>query len=413
MKADSSIYVFGSDHSDLGTWSHVMYIIFAVIALILLICQLLYLRRLKVISVYLLLPILSMCVMYENISLYLSSAHKIADEIVHMYIGYILQSITVPLFLIVLYEVIFRLHEFRNVHFFCFELEVSSDSLGAKILLWLMRIIFVGLILMQLIVEFEWFDVNNQQPIGAGSAGYAYLIDNPGSVALWLSLFPSICLSFFGILVSHYVFKYGSYVALDNNTLWKLMSFTIIFQIIGQCFYSDLYPVTSNGGELLLLVGLTIIVFLAQYELSQAASYADFLHRSNRAFKAISLAKSDIDAITTVMIENASSNKAYKRGSGTFVAEYVRNHRISIDGKPPNLADIEAGGGGEEEGSGSDTEDEERVSDLGADIASQGGIELEVQSPPNPSLKEQTQHILESSDDEANTKKVTIDLSEF
>ena len=196
MKAYSSIYVFGSDHSDLGTWSHVMYIIFAVIALILLICQLLYLRRLKVISVYLLLPILSMCVMYENISLYLSSAHKIADEIVHMYIGYILQSITVPLFLIVLYEVIFRLHEFRNVHFFCFELEVSSDSLGAKILLWLMRIIFVGLILMQLIVEFEWFDVNNQQPIGAGSAGYAYLIDNPGSVALWLSLFPSICLSF-------------------------------------------------------------------------------------------------------------------------------------------------------------------------------------------------------------------------
>lgn len=348
-----------------------MYMIYAVLATIFLIIQLVYLRRLKVMTAYLLLPLLSLCVAYENFSLYLSGGHDISHEISHIYVGYTLNSFIVPLFLLVLYELIFKLHEFRNAHFFCFELEVDSSSLGAQICMWIMRCICIGLTFMTLIVSFGWFNVDNQTPTATGAAGLIYLADYPTSTALWLSLIPSICLSLFGSLVAIYIFKYGTYVALDNNTVWKGSSLTIIFYIVGSFFGPTLFPVTSNGGELILLFGLTLIVYLAQYELSQAASYADFLHRSNRAFKAISLAKADVEKLTSRVIDrvNATERKTGRRTSGTFVADFVRKHRRSQDGSPPKLEELEAGEDSTFEGS----DDEAARGDIQGDLTVHGG----------------------------------------
>lgn len=44
------------------------------------------------------------------------------------------------------------------------------------------------------------------------------------------------------------------------------------------------YAVTSNAGELALLFGVTVLVFLVQEDFSLAGSFADFLRSSNVAF---------------------------------------------------------------------------------------------------------------------------------
>jgi hypothetical protein len=44
------------------------------------------------------------------------------------------------------------------------------------------------------------------------------------------------------------------------------------------------YAVTSNAGELALLFGVTLLVFLVQEDFSLAGSFADFLRSSNVAF---------------------------------------------------------------------------------------------------------------------------------
>lgn len=41
---------------------------------------------------------------------------------------------------------------------------------------------------------------------------------------------------------------------------------------------------TSNAGEIALLIGVTVLVFLVQEDFSLAGSYADFLRSSNVAF---------------------------------------------------------------------------------------------------------------------------------
>lgn len=250
---------------------------------------------------------------------------------------------------------------------------------------------------MKLVVEFEWLGIDHSTPAHIGSSGYIYLSLHPKSAALWLSLIPSICLSIFGALVAIYIFKYGTYVALDNNSKWKFASFSILGQIVGQLFDYEYYSVSSNAGEMLLLVGLTYLVYLAQYELSQAASYADFLHRSNGAFFAIKQAISDtknhIDIEIGLNVKQTNNNNAWggttgnghdngngnnldsklpyqNRISGRFVADYVRKHKASMDRKPPSaelLATITASRDGEDDIDSDAETDEgenlERVSD--------------------------------------------------
>lgn len=305
------MYVYGSTYSDMGPLFNHVYLVFAVLAAILLLYQLLVLRRLKIMSTYLMLPLLSFCTSYENVALYLSSQHLIHEEHVHFYIGYVLHSLVVPLFLLIMYEVTFRLHEFRNAHFFCFPLEISPSSIFAKITLWIMRLLCAVLCTINLIVEFEWFGIDNNDPPKTGSAGYMYLADNRRELSLWLALIPSLSLTVVGILVSMYIYKYGEFVALGNNNSWKFASFLILFQFAGQCFSYDIYPITSNGGELILLGAITWVVDLMQAELESAATYADFLNRSNLAFKMIK--------------EDVSESK---RQSGQFVAEYmIKNNK--------------------------------------------------------------------------------------
>jgi len=74
-------------------------------------------------------------------------------------------------------------------------------------------------------------------------------------------------------------------------------------QAVGQVFDARVYPVTSNAGELALLIGVTYFLHLAQDDLILTAHFADFLHQSNAAFSHAALRQSE----TTAHIEEVAS----------------------------------------------------------------------------------------------------------
>jgi hypothetical protein len=281
-------YIFGRNHSDVGTLSHVLYVVYGVVSVILFLIQILSLNRLKLFVSLVALPFLSICIAYENLLMFVCSAytHESVTQ-ASIDLGYVLHSMIVPLFLVIIYEMTFKLHEYRTAHFICFSLEVSSESVFAFCVLWGVRIIALGIFLMSLFVCFEVGGIDNRKPSGAGSRGYVYLHGHTDSTALWLSLIPSIILSTVTVIIGSYIYKYGSYVALSNNNQWKGIFFLVLLQIIGHCFDEDAYPITSRIGELCLLAGLTFLVYYAQIELSMAASYSDFLNKNNEAFRVI------------------------------------------------------------------------------------------------------------------------------
>ena len=85
-----------------------------------------------------------------------------------------------------------------------------------------------------------------------------------------------------------------------------------MLQGIGQCFGSSVYHVTSNAGEVALLIGVTFIVGLVQRDLVIAGSFANFLSKSNKAFELAS--NVDLQAISRdsspVRFDMASRNES-------------------------------------------------------------------------------------------------------
>lgn len=69
-----------------------------------------------------------------------------------------------------------------------------------------------------------------------------------------------------------------------------------VCQAVGQIFDSRVYPLTSNAGELALLIGVTFFLYLAQEDLILTAHFADFLHQSNAAFSHAALRQSEATA---------------------------------------------------------------------------------------------------------------------
>ena len=66
-----------------------------------------------------------------------------------------------------------------------------------------------------------------------------------------------------------------------------------------------MYPALSNGGQVVLLASTSFSIFLVHNDLSVASSFADFLHRSNNAFK---YANTRLSADNAAEADNDSSN---------------------------------------------------------------------------------------------------------
>lgn len=73
-----------------------------------------------------------------------------------------------------------------------------------------------------------------------------------------------------------------------------------------------MYQVTSNAGELALLIGVTFIVGLVQRDLVIAGSFANFLNKSNKAFDMVStLAIVDVPDSPPRPVNVAGSTEKY------------------------------------------------------------------------------------------------------
>jgi hypothetical protein len=98
---------------------------FAVIAALLFCVQIICLQKLRAIPVYML-PLLSFCIVYENVVLYCGGDISATSSIA--YSAYFFLSLQIPLFVIILFELTFRLHEARSTKFCCIPFDQSEGT---------------------------------------------------------------------------------------------------------------------------------------------------------------------------------------------------------------------------------------------------------------------------------------------
>lgn len=337
LSADS--YIFGSDKVDIASEGRVVYLILAIVTFGAIIYQLVSLRRLKLCATFVFLPLLSFCLAYKTLLMYLScmmSEGDISDGSVGL--GLVLQAAITPLMLIILFEMTYRLHEFRNVHFLWFDLEVNGENDAAELILWINRLTALACFCMELAVSFNWGSLDNSDPKYVGSGGYAYLNGHASSTTLWLTLLPRMILCIASLIIGSFLYKYGVYVALGNNMQWRAINFISAVLVITQSFSYDAFPITSCVGEVAMLLSLTWAAHLTQEDLAIAASFADFLHRSNDAFAEWASKRDKMAEI------NQSERTAGSRGGAVHRTSIFVARRILRTDSISSLDDVERGG---------------------------------------------------------------------
>lgn len=334
MTLSGDSYLFGHNKVDVAGEGRVVYLLLALATFGLITYQAVELRRLKLCAAFVCLPLLSFCLTYKLLLMYVSSmtsGDNITDGSVGL--GLVLQAAITPIMLIVLFELTYRLHEFRNVHFLWFDLEVDGENGYAEMLLGLNRLIAVGCFLMELAVSFNWGSLDNSNPAYVGSGGYAYLHGNESSTALWLTLLPRLILCISALYIGSFLYKFGVYVALGNNMQWRAIYFTSAILVASQAFNYNAFPITSTIGEVAMLLSLTWMAHLIQEDLAIAASFAHFLKRSNDAFVEWHTRKEQMGLI------NQSHATNREQRTSIFIAG-----RILRSDSTASLEDMEKGG---------------------------------------------------------------------
>lgn len=271
------------------------FIFFAIMAGAMCIFQLLFLLKLRVIAIYLL-PILSFCIAYENAVLARGSRD---DELSPTNIvAYICHSCIIPCFVIIFNETNLSVHKARQLNFIFVPYDMNEEDVRIPelICLWVSRLIAASLLVMTLLVNFRITDADSKDN-NVGEGGYTSWSDD-SSMAMALSLVPHIFLGLWALGHTYMMSRYGSKMtlALEGNAYWKLPLPCAVLYCVSIIFADTIYPIFSNAGELVLLLGLSFAVYLDQNDLKTVSSFADFLHRSNAAFatsKAIKLMDSD------------------------------------------------------------------------------------------------------------------------
>src|SRR4051812_32035699 len=110
--------------NELDQFEYIIFIIIIVLSGICFLYQVMFLQKTKI-SPALLLPLLSFCICYENIVLIFGDS--VNSESKTAYFAYIFHSFQIPLFILILFETSYRLHEVRSAHFFCLPFDQGQD----------------------------------------------------------------------------------------------------------------------------------------------------------------------------------------------------------------------------------------------------------------------------------------------
>lgn len=328
----------GEKNSDYET---AIFITLSVISFFLIILQVLFLQKLKSLSVRML-PLLTLLVCFENACS--AAGDKISSDSIFADFSVVLISAILPFFLIVLFELPFRLHEARSAHFMCipFEQGEGLSRFIASASLNFMRCTAVALFVINMLVNLDLLHDENSR---AGLGGYANADEEIESTHFWLSLVPSMVIAalslFISVLMQRYrrpvlscfcvcfsrvfvyiycvvwlitlnvgcVCRYARNFTLgirNSNHYWRYMLPCSVMFAAGQSFGSHIYRWTSLMGDVFLVIGISIMVHRVQSDLAVAGSFADFLHRSNTVFRS-SQSREDLSAYKGHAVGTSSS----------------------------------------------------------------------------------------------------------
>ena len=114
---------------------------------------------------------------------------------------------------------------------------------------------------------------------------------------------------------------------MQGNPFWASTLIAGIGYTITNIWSTNYFPWTSNLGKICLLISATILVKLIQDDLILAATFADYLKQSNRAFNHLDQTNITKTSLTSRILNSAGVSKT---GANTSEIELTTVYKQTI-----------------------------------------------------------------------------------
>jgi len=297
---------------------------FAVLAFMCLLYGVKYAVRRRGVIGFVLMPFLCSCVIYENIVMAIGDLDRNG---IAVNIGRACHAVIVPLFLVATFELTYLIHKRRSVNFCGITFDASKrrkktkadeSSLCSTILRFAVLFVATVLLVVGILVNYNLIEEGSS---GSGlSISQGYLdINEDWDTHFWLSLVPSLVLwvfiAYFGCRLWNYGTHYSFMVHATCFNPWIWMCVGASALCAGQLCPKEVYPITTNAGELALLLCVSRMFPEIVGELEQQDSMAVFIQTSEKKHSAA--ARAQIGAAGDYPGQSDSSSSAAVMPVGT------------------------------------------------------------------------------------------------
>jgi len=184
--------------------------------------------------------------------------------------------------------------------------EVYQPLVRPAILVVSTRMFALGLLILNLLVNFDVLSDDSK----VGRTGWATVARNPEgdlSLTIFLSLLPMALVSILCLYFACLLWRYGTEFSMIINTsifnAWVCPVLGALAMIVGQCFGSDLFLITSNTGIAIYMLSMTRVLYEIRHDIRQAGDLGNFL----------------------IALEHARSNKRREHTEGSHSADITQS----------------------------------------------------------------------------------------
>jgi hypothetical protein len=187
-------FVTGNDNF---TYETVLFIIYACIGAILFLFQIFYQQKMRTLPVFVL-PFISFCICYKNVILFRGDHLLPSSDAAKA--AYVFDALIPSCLLISCFELPYRLHKARTVHFLWIPFEEGEymSKEVALFTLWCVRFLSAGIFVARILASFEFV---GEDSMDAGVGGYASL-HRSGLLTYWLYLVPNMIVGLVSFVMS-------------------------------------------------------------------------------------------------------------------------------------------------------------------------------------------------------------------
>jgi hypothetical protein len=221
-------------------------------------------------------PFICLCMLFDNLVMATTGIQH-DKPVVQAMLAF--HSCVIPMTLLVCYEIAYHVHKQKSVNFCGISFESGHRRLlGRNALSTCLRfsvwLVGVALLVMNLMASYRWRnespDIKSIYDLEGDSTTHAVFTVAPALVLVVLSLYIGLQLWNYGTFYSYMV-----HATCFNPWIWMLVGSVTL--LAGYLMPTPIYPLTSNGGELVMLATVVRMFREVHHDIQQGQQMRNFI----------------------------------------------------------------------------------------------------------------------------------------